>query len=147
MVIRLRRLEAMVCSYLVYAKTDSPLVTPSVRDSLNWVTGGRVATFLRRHLFLMIGILSLSLWYLAAESGAGGPALRGPLFVLIAPVYLAWMVESAILAAIAGFMPAGPIGTAVSLITFASGLAPYVLADCVRNRRRTVAAIQSLNLK
>lgn len=104
-------------------------------------------TFLRRHLFLMIGLLSLSLWYLAAEYGGGAPALRGPLFVLIAPLYLAWLVETPILAAIAGFIPSGAIGAVVSLITFGAGLAPYVLADYIRNRRRNVAAIQSLNLK
>jgi len=105
-------------------------------------------TFLNRHLFLTIGLLSLSLWYAAAESGASGPALRGPLFLLIAPMYIAWLLATAILVAIAGpFIPPGPIGALVSLINFAAALAPYVLADYIRNRRRNVAAIQSLNLK
>lgn len=105
-------------------------------------------TFFRRHLFLMIGMLSLGLWFLAAESGAGGPVLQGPLFILIAPMYIAWLAETAMLVAIAGpFIPPGPIGTVVSLLNFGAGLAPYILADYIRNRRRNVAAVQSLNLK
>jgi hypothetical protein len=100
---------------------------------------------LRRHLFLLIGLLTLCLFYLVAGLQAAGKretaeALAGPIRVLIVPMYLVWMLLTMALVAIAGprGLPA-PYGFIVSIIGLVAGFAPYILLDYVLNRLRRPA--------
>jgi hypothetical protein len=88
----------------------------------------------RRHLFLLIGLLTLCLFFLVAELGETAHALAGPMRVLIVPMYLVWMVTTIAQVAIVG--PFGlpfPFAAVVWGISLAAGLAPYALADFVLN--------------
>jgi hypothetical protein len=98
----------------------------------------------RRHLFLLIGLLTLCLFFLVAGLDAAGKsaaahALMGPMQVLIVPMYLVWMLFTMIEVAILGptGLP-GLFGTVVSGIGLAAGLAPYAFVDYLINRRRRV---------
>ncbi|HXB72655.1 MAG TPA: hypothetical protein VNY05_30745 [Candidatus Acidoferrales bacterium] len=100
---------------------------------------------LRRRLFLLIGPLTLGLFFLvAALDGAGetrlAGALAGPMRVLIVPMYLVWLVLTMALVALAGpgGLP-GPFAAVLSGIGFLAGLAPYALADYVLDRWRRAA--------
>jgi hypothetical protein len=95
-----------------------------------------------RHLFLLIGLLSLGLFALVAAGGEIGfaHALAGPMRLLIVPMYLFWLLVTIAQVAIAG--PGGlpaPFGPVVLVVTFFAGLAPYVLADYVLNLWRNAA--------
>ena len=97
---------------------------------------------LRRHLFLFIGVLSLSLFFLAAgleRAGEAGvaQAIAGPMRVLIVPIYLVWMLIAIVQVAVAG--PHGlpqPIAMIVSGFSMVAGLAPYALVDYFLDRLR-----------
>src|SRR5258708_1905487 len=89
----------------------------------------------RRHLFLLIGVLTLCLFYLvAALDGAGkretAEALAVPMRILIVPMYLGWMLLTMANVAMPGphGLPA-PFAAIVSGISFIAGLAPYAIAD------------------
>jgi hypothetical protein len=88
----------------------------------------------RRHLFLLIGLLSLGLLFL--PSGLG----RGPMQVLIMPMYLVWlgwtMAEVAIVGPYGVHGVPHAIGVVVSGLGILAGLAPYALADYVLERWR-----------
>jgi hypothetical protein len=96
----------------------------------------------RRHLFLFIGIVSLSLFFLVAgldRAGATGVAqtLAVPMRVLIVPTYLVWMLIAIVQVAVAG--PHGlprPIALIVWCFSLVAGLAPYALADYIFDRLR-----------
>jgi len=107
--------------------------------------GRRVRKALRQHVWLLIGLLSLGLFFLVAGlEGAGkgeaAHALAGPMRVLIVPMYLVWLAISMAQAAIAGpvGLP-GPLRAVVSGISLVLGLAPYALADYVLDRWRRAA--------
>ena len=97
---------------------------------------------LRRHVFLLIGVLSLCLFFLVAGLDRAGKveiahALAGPMRVLIVPMYLVWLLLTVAQVAIAG--PVGlpaPFAAIVSGIDLVAGLAPYALMDYVLDRRR-----------
>src|SRR5690348_7147801 len=99
---------------------------------------------LRRHLFLFIGVLSLSFFFLVAVlDGVGqtglAQVLAVPMRVLIVPIYLVWMLIAMAQVALAG--PHGlpmPIAMIVWGFSLVAGLAPYVLVDYIvaRLRRR-----------
>ena len=97
---------------------------------------------LRRHLFLFIGFLSLSLFYLVAELDQAGKrglaqTIAGPMRVVIVPVYLVWMLIAIVQVAIAG--PHGlpqPIAMIVWGFSMIAGLAPYALVDYILDRLR-----------
>ena len=103
---------------------------------------GKARNVLVRHLFLLIGLFTLGLFYLVAvldRTGAAeaAGALAVPMRVLIVPMYLVWLVLT--MAQVALFGPSGwpaPIAAAMSGITMAAGLAPYALADYLLDRRR-----------
>jgi hypothetical protein len=92
----------------------------------------------RRHLFLLIGLLTIGLFVPLT-------ALGGPLAILmrvpIAPMYLVWLLATMGRVAIAGpgRLP-GPFEPILFLFTFFAGLAPYALADYVLDRWRHNAA-------
>ena len=97
--------------------------------------GGVVRYVLRRHLFSLIGLLTLCLFFLVAGLDRTGStetsrALAGPMRLLIVPMYLVWLVLTMALVAVAGptGLP-GPFGAVFSGISLVAGLAPYVLAD------------------
>lgn len=122
---------------------------------------------LRRHLFLCIGVVSLSLFFLAAAlnpvveytaaqtlpypaSGAAqqvkevpSPSMRETLAagvrVLIMPIYLVWMLIVVVQVAMAG--PHGLPQWLASVVwgfSMVAGLAPYALVDYILDRvRRT----------
>lgn len=96
----------------------------------------------RRHLFLLIGLLTLGLFFLVAALDRAGKVeaahtLAGPMRVLIVPMYLVWMLLTMAYVTIAGpFGPPGPFAALVSGISFIAGLAPYALADYVIDRWR-----------
>jgi hypothetical protein len=108
----------------------------------NTVVGSEVRQALRRHLFLFIGVLSLSLFFLVALFDRAGKigiaqALAGPMRVLIVPIYLVWMLIAMAQVAFAG--PHGlpqPLAMIVWGFSMVAGLAPYALADYILNRRR-----------
>jgi hypothetical protein len=97
---------------------------------------------LRRRLFLLIGLLTLGLFFLvAALDGAGetrlAGALAGLMRILIVPMYLVWLVWTMAYVAIAGPGPhSGPLAAVLSGLGFLAGLAPYALADYVLDRWR-----------
>ena len=75
--------------------------------------GGKVGYAFRRHLFLLIGLLTLGLFFLVAgldRTGHTGAAdaLAGLMRVAIVPMYLVWLVLTMALVALAG--PGGPHG-------------------------------------
>ena len=96
----------------------------------------------RRHLFLLIGLLSLGLFFLVAALDRAGiieaaNALAGPMRVLIVPMYLVWMLLTMVQVAIIGPLGLpGPFAAVVSGINFVAGFAPYVIADYVVDRWR-----------
>lgn len=101
-----------------------------------------MGTILRRHLFLLAGVLTLFLFFLVAgldhvdEPGIAH-TLAGAMRILIVPMYLVWLLFTMALVAIAG--PAGlppPFGMIVGCIAMVAGLAPYALADYALNRLR-----------
>jgi hypothetical protein len=101
----------------------------------------------RRHLFLLIGLLSFCLFFLAAGLDRAGKsetghALVGPMRVLIVPMYLVWIVITIAQVAIVGpvGLP-GPFGAIVSSISLIAGLAPYAFADYVLDRWRQAATL------
>lgn len=105
-----------------------------------------------RHLFLLIGLFTLCLFFLVAGLDSLGKrdaaqALAVPMRILIVPIYLVWWVMSMVLAAVFGPAgPPGPLGIVVSGVTFALGLTPYLLADFVLHRwRQAVARKMSAN--
>ncbi|MGH7713273.1 MAG: hypothetical protein ACREOG_18440, partial [Gemmatimonadaceae bacterium] len=69
--------------------------------------GGLVATWLRRHPFLLLGLLTLLLFFAVEtlrERGALEASLRlaVPLRVLIIPMYLVWLAFTMLNVALAG---------------------------------------------
>jgi hypothetical protein len=93
---------------------------------------------LRRHLFLLIGVLSLSLFFLVAALDRAGKAgvaqaLAGPMRVLIVPIYLVWMLITIAHVAVAGPQP---FATIVWVFSMVAGLAPYALVDYIIDRLR-----------
>jgi hypothetical protein len=97
---------------------------------LHWIHG---------HVFLLIGLVTLCLLLLIQpgeiRTGDAFPTanpLPILLRILIAPMYLAWMLWSAAQVAIVG--PVGlpqPWASILSGIGFVAGLAPYALADYI----------------
>jgi hypothetical protein len=118
---------------------------------------GNMRNVFRRHLFLLIGLLSLCLFFLVAGLDRAGKsetghALAGPMRVLIVPMYLVWIVISIAQVAIVG--PVGlpdPFGAIVSNISLIAGLAPYAFVDYVLDRwqaaTRKVSANHTLNAR
>ena len=107
--------------------------------------GDKMRYVFRRHLFLLIGLLTLSLFLLVAGLGRAGKretaeALAGPMRGLIVPMYLVWMLLTMAQVAIAGprGLPA-PFGAIVSIIGLVAGLGLYALLDYVVNRLRRAA--------
>jgi hypothetical protein len=69
--------------------------------------GGKMRYVFRRHLFLLIGLLPLCFFCLAAGHDRAGKretanALAGPLRVLIMPMYVVWLLFTVAQVAIAG---------------------------------------------
>jgi hypothetical protein len=97
---------------------------------------------LRRHAFLLIGLLSLGLFFLVAAFDRAGKAeivnaLAVPMRVLIVPIYLVWLPVTMAQVAIAGpgSLPA-PFAVILLVVDMAAPLAPYALLDYVLERRR-----------
>ena len=100
---------------------------------------------LGRHLFLLIGVLTLCLFFLVARLDVAGKvemarALAVPMRVLIVPMYLVWLLLTMAQVAIAGpvRLPA-PFAAIVWGINMVAGLAPYALVDYVLDRIRRAA--------
>jgi hypothetical protein len=88
---------------------------------------------LRRHVFLLIGLLTLGLFFVVAgidapDAGPATHALAVLMRILIVPMYLVWM-----LFAIAVHTGLPPVFSGIGLI---AGLVPYILADWVLQRMR-----------
>jgi hypothetical protein len=104
--------------------------------------GRKFALLLRRHLFLLIGLFSLGLFFLVAALDRAGQSAAAanlaPLMrVAIVPIYLVWLPLTVLLVKIFG--PGGPpiaLSPTIMLLEFAAGLAPYALLDYLLNRRR-----------
>ena len=96
---------------------------------------------LRRHAFLLFGVVTLCLFFpVAALDQAGVGYAHIPavvLRVLIVPIYLVWFLLTILNVAVSRVLPM-PFVTLVSIITMFAGLAPYVLLDyCLDRRRRS----------
>jgi hypothetical protein len=107
------------------------------------IARGNMRYVFRRHLFLLIGLLTLGLFFpVAALGGEIGfaHALAGPVRILIVPIYLVWLLLTMALVAIVGphGLP-GPFAVVWSGFSFFAGLAPYALADYVLDRWRRAA--------
>jgi hypothetical protein len=108
-----------------------------------------VPLFVRRHPFLLLGLLALSLFFgveaLARTGHANAAAAAsGPLRVLILPMYVVWLPFTVINGAVAG--PDGSPEALARLIWICgliAGLVPYALADylLVRWRRYHANAV------
>ena len=91
--------------------------------------------FVRRHPFVLLGLLSLCLFFsVDALSRTGHTATAAaaarPLRVLIVPMYAVWLPFTMLSVAVAG--PNGVPGTVARLIWMCglvAGFAPYTLAD------------------
>ena len=107
--------------------------------------GGKVGYAFRRHLFLLIGLLTLGLFFLVAgldRTGHTGAAdaLAGLMRVAIVPMYLVWLVLTMALVALAGpGGPHGPLAAVIGGVGMIAGLAPYAFADYVLDRWRRAA--------
>jgi hypothetical protein len=107
--------------------------------------GGKMRYVFRRHLFFLIGLLTLCLFFLMEGLDRAGKsetahALAGHTRVLIVPMYVVWLVITIAETAIVG--PTGlpiPFAVVVSGIKLAAGLAPYAFADYVLDRWRQAA--------
>jgi len=94
----------------------------------------------RRHFFLLIGLLTLCLFFLVEGLDRAGRTetahvLAGPMRVLIVPMYLVWLVIAMAHVAIVGPVGVpGPFAAVVWGITMVAGLAPYALADYALNK-------------
>ena len=104
---------------------------------------GAVARYVfRRHLFLLVGLLTFGFFLLVAALERAGKADTAaafaiPMRVLIIPMYLGWLGATMATVAIAGNAPAaGVLRGILSVIGLAAGIAPYVLADYIRRRLR-----------
>jgi hypothetical protein len=101
-----------------------------------------VRHLLRRHVFLLIGVLTLCLFFLVARLDLAGHveiarALAVPMRVLIVPIYLVWLLLTMAQVAIAGPGPLpAPFAVLVWCIDMVAGLAPYALVDYVLDRLR-----------
>jgi hypothetical protein len=105
-----------------------------------------VPLFVRRHPFLLLGLLTLGLFFSVgaltrtghAEAAA---AAAGPLRVLIIPMYVVWLPFTMLNVAVTG--PDGSPAAVARLIWICglvAGLAPYALADHLLARRRRARA-------
>jgi hypothetical protein len=99
----------------------------------------------RRHLFLLIGLLTLCLFHLVEGLNRAGKTelaqtLAVPMRVLIVPMYVVWLLLSMAVVAIAGphSLPA-PFSAIAPIISSLAGLGPYALLDYVLNRLRRSA--------
>jgi hypothetical protein len=97
----------------------------------------KIAHWVPRHGFLLIGILTLFLLLLVSGLERTGELrtahmLAMPLRILVAPMYLMWMLWTVAQVAIAGRVGL-PQPLASTLLDFGllAGLAPYALADCI----------------
>jgi hypothetical protein len=96
-----------------------------------------VLRFLNRHLFLLLGIATLALFFTveALDRGGSGAAagLAQPLRVVIVPMYLIWLLFMMLNAALLG--PALSqhgltwLATIIWIAGMAAGLLPYALVD------------------
>jgi hypothetical protein len=107
--------------------------------------GGKIRYIFRRHLFFLIGLLTLCLFFLVEGFDRAGRsetahALAGHTRVLIVPMYLVWLVITIAENLIVGptELPS-PFGVVVSGIKLVAGLAPYAFADYVLDRWRQAA--------
>jgi hypothetical protein len=93
-------------------------------------------------LFLLIGVLTLDLFFLVAGLDRAGKteiahSLAAPMRVLIVPMYLVWLLLTMARVAIAGPVPLpAPFEVIVLGINMIGGLAPYALVDYVLHRLR-----------
>ena len=91
--------------------------------------------FIRRHPFLVVGLLTLTLFVAVEALNRAGythaaAAAEVPLRVLIVPMYVVWLPFTMLNAALAG--PGGTPSTIAPLLWscgLVAGLAPYALAD------------------
>ncbi len=100
---------------------------------------------LRRHLFLFIGVLSLSLFFLvpmidrADESGIAQTLAR-PMRILIVPIWLVWTLIAMAQVRLAGGSLTHPLPQPLAIVVWflsvVAGLAPYALVDYILDRRR-----------
>jgi hypothetical protein len=96
----------------------------------------------RRHLFLLIGLLTLCLFHVVEGLNRAGKkelaqALAIPMRVLIVPMYVVWLLFTMAVVAIAGphSLPA-PFSALASIISSLAGLGPYAFLDFLFNRLR-----------
>ena len=97
--------------------------------------------FIRRHPFLLLGLLTLGLFYIVEALNSAGhthaaAAAATPLRVLI-PMYVVWLPFTMLNVALLG--PGGSPGGGARLIWMcglAAGLAPYALVDYLLARWR-----------
>ena len=94
----------------------------------------------RRHFFLLIGLLTLCLFHIVEGLNRSGKtefaqALAIPMRVLIAPMYVVWLLLTMAVVAIAGphSLPA-PLSAIAPIISSLAGLAPYAFLDYLLNR-------------
>lgn len=108
--------------------------------------GGKIGYVFRRHLFFLIGLITLCLFFLvegldSAGKGETAHALAGHTHVLIVPMYLVWLVIT--MAEVWIFGPArlsSPFAVVISGIKLVAGLAPYAFADYVIDWWRKAAS-------
>jgi hypothetical protein len=92
-------------------------------------------SFIRRHPFLLLGLLTLTLFFAVEALNRAGytqvaAAAAAPLRVLIVPMYVVWLPFTMLNAALIG--PDGTPSAVAPLIWtcgLVAGLGPYVLVD------------------
>jgi hypothetical protein len=104
-----------------------------------------VLRFLGRHLFLLLGLATLALFFgvEAREHGgynAAAAELARPLRILIIPMYVVWLLFTMLNAALLGPAPSSHgltwLATMISLSGIGAGLMPYLLIDYLIARWR-----------
>ena len=97
---------------------------------------------LRRHLFFLIGFLTLDLFFLVAALNRAGKAelaaaLAIPMRILIIPMYVFWLLAAMPIVALDKHVAlSGLVRGILSGVSMVAGFARYVLADYIRARLR-----------
>src|SRR5215472_10623949 len=110
----------------------------TLRDGIwsNESIGGKMRYVFRRHLFLLIGLLTLCLFHLVEGLNRAGKtelaqALAIPMRVLIVPMYVVWLLFTMAVVAMAG--PHSLPSAIAPIISSLAGLGAYALLDYVVN--------------
>ena len=97
---------------------------------------------IRRHPFLIFGLLTLLLFFVVEPLGRAGytqaaDMAAAPLRILIIPMYVIWLPFTMLIVALTGpDLTPGVLARAIWICGLVAGFAPYALADHLLARRR-----------